>query len=239
MESSVKKETWEQYSTYSIYSFKQFRLCFIPEKEEAGEASDLPSFLEFTIEKEEAGEADEAKAVGQLRNPRLANLLGWCCEGDERLLVAELMPHETLSKHLFHWETLVFLEFCRGQALDGGFQGRPNKDSDTCYAFWVGGVLRILGANKFIDKSTLRDFLLTCQSKDLEEFQKLKAKKEAEGEKLSSEEIVRPRVALSDCQNSFSSPEDVQGFYSTALKTRTTSIKTAGLTSFPDYLMFT
>ncbi|GKA54964.1 serine/threonine-protein kinase BSK5-like protein [Tanacetum coccineum] len=48
---------------------------------------------------------DEAKAVGQLRSQRLANLLGCCCEGDERLLVAEFMSNETLSKHLFHWET--------------------------------------------------------------------------------------------------------------------------------------
>ncbi|TYH97703.1 hypothetical protein ES332_A12G260400v1 [Gossypium tomentosum] len=47
---------------------------------------------------------EEAKAVGQLRNHRLANLLGCCCEGDERLLVAEFMLNETLAKHLFHWE---------------------------------------------------------------------------------------------------------------------------------------
>ncbi|GMH07386.1 hypothetical protein Nepgr_009226 [Nepenthes gracilis] len=48
---------------------------------------------------------EEAKAVGQLRSERLANLIGFCSEGDERLLVAEFMPNETLSKHLFHWET--------------------------------------------------------------------------------------------------------------------------------------
>ncbi|KAL4565519.1 hypothetical protein LXL04_029617 [Taraxacum kok-saghyz] len=48
---------------------------------------------------------EEARTVGQLRSPRLANLLGCCCEGDERLLIAEFMPHETLAKHLFHWET--------------------------------------------------------------------------------------------------------------------------------------
>ncbi|KAI5655493.1 hypothetical protein M9H77_32680 [Catharanthus roseus] len=47
---------------------------------------------------------EEARAVGQLRNHRLANLLGCCYEGDERLLVAEFMPNETLAKHLFHWE---------------------------------------------------------------------------------------------------------------------------------------
>ncbi|OIT28280.1 PREDICTED: probable serine/threonine-protein kinase At5g41260 [Nicotiana attenuata] len=48
---------------------------------------------------------EEARSVGSLRNNRLANLLGCCCEGDERLLVAEFMPNETLAKHLFHWET--------------------------------------------------------------------------------------------------------------------------------------
>ncbi|KAG2673285.1 hypothetical protein I3760_13G083000 [Carya illinoinensis] len=48
---------------------------------------------------------EEARAVGQLRNERLANLIGCCCESDERLLVAEFMPNETLSRHLFHWET--------------------------------------------------------------------------------------------------------------------------------------
>ncbi|KAK9716570.1 hypothetical protein RND81_06G242800 [Saponaria officinalis] len=48
---------------------------------------------------------EEAKIVGQLRSQRLANLIGCCCEGDERLLVAEFMPNETLAKHLFHWET--------------------------------------------------------------------------------------------------------------------------------------
>ncbi|XP_022732248.1 probable serine/threonine-protein kinase BSK3 [Durio zibethinus] len=47
---------------------------------------------------------EEARAVGQLRSERLANLIGCCYEGDERLLVAEFMPNETLSKHLFHWE---------------------------------------------------------------------------------------------------------------------------------------
>ncbi|BAF13668.2 Os03g0825300 [Oryza sativa Japonica Group] len=48
---------------------------------------------------------EEARAVGQLRSVRLANLIGCCCENGERLLVAEFMPHETLAKHLFHWET--------------------------------------------------------------------------------------------------------------------------------------
>ncbi|GAB4828419.1 Serine/threonine-protein kinase bsk1 [Ancistrocladus abbreviatus] len=48
--------------------------------------------------------AEEAKGVGRLRHKRLANLIGYCCDGDERLLVAEYMPNDTLAKHLFHWE---------------------------------------------------------------------------------------------------------------------------------------
>ncbi|XP_073311060.1 serine/threonine-protein kinase BSK6-like [Primulina huaijiensis] len=47
---------------------------------------------------------DEAKAVGNLRSGRLANLIGCCIEGEERLLVAEFMLNDTLAKHLFHWE---------------------------------------------------------------------------------------------------------------------------------------
>ncbi|KAM0883555.1 hypothetical protein ACQ4PT_031565 [Festuca glaucescens] len=35
---------------------------------------------------------------------RLANLIGYCCDGDEPLLVAEFMPNDTLAKHPVHWE---------------------------------------------------------------------------------------------------------------------------------------
>ncbi|OVA00106.1 Protein kinase domain [Macleaya cordata] len=46
----------------------------------------------------------EASGVGKVRHKRLVNLIGCCAEGDERLLVAEFMPNDTLSKHLFHWD---------------------------------------------------------------------------------------------------------------------------------------
>ncbi|XP_011045207.1 PREDICTED: probable serine/threonine-protein kinase At4g35230 isoform X1 [Populus euphratica] len=48
--------------------------------------------------------AEEAWGGGKLRHKKLANLIGYCCDGDERLLVAEYMPNDTLAKHLFHWE---------------------------------------------------------------------------------------------------------------------------------------
>lgn len=68
---------------------------------------------------------EEARTVGQLRSEKMANLVGCCCEGDERLLVAEFMPNETLSKHLFHWESQPLkwamrlrVALCLAQALE-------------------------------------------------------------------------------------------------------------------------
>jgi hypothetical protein len=60
---------------------------------------------------------EEAKGVGELRHPRLANLIGYCCDGDERLLIAEFMPNDTLAKHLFHCESPFLL--CNSSRLFG------------------------------------------------------------------------------------------------------------------------
>ncbi|XP_076907449.1 serine/threonine-protein kinase BSK5-like [Bidens hawaiensis] len=76
---------------------------------------------------------DEAKAVGQLRSERLANLLGCCFEGNSRFLVEEYMPHESLTKHLLHWEGQPLIWAMRfqvalflAQALDYcSSKGRP------------------------------------------------------------------------------------------------------------------
>ncbi|XP_071907472.1 ubiquitin carboxyl-terminal hydrolase 14-like isoform X1 [Coffea arabica] len=87
----------------------------------------------------------------------------------------------------------------------------------------------ILSLNIPLHKATNRN--------ELEAFEKLKAEKHAEGKEVSAEEIVRPRVPLKDCLDCFSAPEEVHDFYSSALKSKTTAIKTAGLTSFPDYLV--
>ncbi|XP_073314047.1 serine/threonine-protein kinase BSK2-like [Primulina huaijiensis] len=67
----------------------------------------------------------EAAEVGKVRHKRLVNMIGCCAEGDERLLVAEYMPNDTLSKHLFHrdkqplpWEMRLRVSYHIGQALD-------------------------------------------------------------------------------------------------------------------------
>ncbi|KAL6011865.1 Serine/threonine-protein kinase bsk1 [Asimina triloba] len=77
--------------------------------------------------------AEEAWGVGKLRHRRLANLIGYCCDGDERLLVAEYMPNDTLAKHLFHWENQTIewamrlrVAFYIAEALDYcSSEGRP------------------------------------------------------------------------------------------------------------------
>lgn len=55
---------------------------------------------------------NEAAGVGKVRHKRLVNLIGCCAEGDERLLVAEYMPNDTLSKHLFHCTSFSCFCFC-------------------------------------------------------------------------------------------------------------------------------
>ena len=45
----------------------------------------------------------------------------------------------------------------------GGFQGRPNKDEDTCYSFWLGASLAILGASSNIGAEAVGCFARCCQ----------------------------------------------------------------------------
>ncbi|KAJ1407486.1 Serine-threonine/tyrosine-protein kinase, catalytic domain [Sesbania bispinosa] len=48
----------------------------------------------------------EIAVLSQVRHRHLVSLLGYCVEGNERLLVYEYMPLGALSQHLFHWKSL-------------------------------------------------------------------------------------------------------------------------------------
>ncbi|KAI8557723.1 hypothetical protein RHMOL_Rhmol04G0031800 [Rhododendron molle] len=72
---------------------------------------------------------------------------------------------------------------------------------------------------------------------ELEAFHKSKGERDTQGKEVSADEIVRPRVRLVDCLRSFVAAEEVHDFYSTELKAKVTATKTAGLISFPDYLV--
>ncbi|KAM7495501.1 hypothetical protein LguiB_030110 [Lonicera macranthoides] len=121
--------------------------------------------------------------------------------------------------------------------------GNPQLDSSRSFKFGIEERLECPSGKVAYNKR--QDYILSLNiplhkatnRKELEDFQKLKTEKTAEGKEVSADEIVRPRVPLKDCLESFSSQEEVHDFYSTALKAKTTALKTAGLTSFPDYLV--
>ncbi|CAA0836775.1 Geranylgeranyl transferase type-1 subunit beta [Striga hermonthica] len=89
----------------------------------------------------------------------------YCAVASLKLMgfLEEDLPSKDISSHIINVPLLLDWSLQK-QAKDGGFQGRANKPSDTCYAFWIGGVLRILRADKFLNKRALHSFLLTCQS---------------------------------------------------------------------------
>ncbi|KAM5585850.1 hypothetical protein ABKV19_004984 [Rosa sericea] len=120
--------------------------------------------------------------------------------------------------------------------------GRPEIDPARSFKFGIED--RILCSSGKVAYNRRLDYILSLNiplheatNKELAAFQKLKAEKILEGKEVSNDEIVRPRVPLEACLASFSSPEEIQDFYSTALKAKTTALKSAGLTSFPDYLV--
>ncbi|XP_011504497.1 PREDICTED: geranylgeranyl transferase type-1 subunit beta [Ceratosolen solmsi marchali] len=47
---------------------------------------------------------------------------------------------------------------------DGGFHGRPGKPSDSCYSFWIGATLQLLGVKELSDCEENRAFVLDTQN---------------------------------------------------------------------------
>lgn len=45
----------------------------------------------------------------------------------------------------------------------GGFNGRPEKQEDVCYSWWVLSSLAVLERVQWIDRRSLIDFMLSCQ----------------------------------------------------------------------------
>jgi len=55
---------------------------------------------------------------------------------------------------------------CERQTPGGGLNGRPQKDADVCYSWWVLSALTLLRHTDWIDSSALRSFILQCQDED-------------------------------------------------------------------------
>lgn len=51
------------------------------------------------------------------------------------------------------------------QCDSGGLNGRPEKQADVCYSWWIVSVLSIIGKLKWIDNDLLVKFILNAQDK--------------------------------------------------------------------------
>ncbi|KAJ0264582.1 Ubiquitin carboxyl-terminal hydrolase 14 [Hirschfeldia incana] len=124
-------------------------------------------------------------------------------------------------------------------------RGKLRADLDPSRSFKFGVEEKVLCSSGKVSYNKREDCILSLNiplqeatNKDeLEAFNNQKAGKGLEENNMSTDEIVRPRVPLEACLATFASPEEIHDYYSTALKGKTTAIKTTGLTSFPDYLV--
>lgn len=63
------------------------------------------------------------------------------------------------------------IDWCVKRQLHG-FQGRVEKPMDSCYAFWVGASLKLLGVGVFLNSEACAQFLKECESASTGGFQK-------------------------------------------------------------------
>lgn len=73
-------------------------------------------------------------------------------------------------------------------------------------------------------------------SAEVAAYEEKKKKIESEGKQIDPNEVVRPKVALSDCFSAFIAPEIIEDFFSTAIQGKTLAKKTSKLKTFPDFL---
>ncbi|XP_062180355.1 ubiquitin carboxyl-terminal hydrolase 14-like [Phragmites australis] len=120
-----------------------------------------------------------------------------------------------------------------------------NYESNPCTGFKFIVEERVQCPSGKVSYNTRSDNILSLSiplheatnKEQLEAFSEKKAAMDLDGKEVCNEEIVRPRVPLEACLASFSGPEEIPDFYSTALNSKTTATKTAGFKTFPDYLV--
>ncbi|XP_046739318.1 geranylgeranyl transferase type-1 subunit beta [Diprion similis] len=76
--------------------------------------------------------------------------------------VASLLLMDNLTSALSEKQLNKLRYWCLMRQI-GGFHGRPNKPEDTCYSFWVGATLQILGVRHLTDATENRAYVLTTQ----------------------------------------------------------------------------
>ncbi|VVC33164.1 Terpenoid cyclases/protein prenyltransferase alpha-alpha toroid,PFTB repeat [Cinara cedri] len=80
--------------------------------------------------------------------------------GSTYCAIASLSLLESLSLVLDKRKLKVLERWVVNRQFNGGFQGRINKDPDTCYSFWLGATLSIIGSLDRIHKNENINFIL-------------------------------------------------------------------------------
>ncbi|XP_037793002.1 geranylgeranyl transferase type-1 subunit beta-like [Penaeus monodon] len=83
--------------------------------------------------------------------------------GSSYCAVATLQLMGKLDSGLSNTQRQRLVRWLVSRLTEGGFQGRPNKRADTCYTFWIGASLKLLGCLDLLDISALRQFVLSTQ----------------------------------------------------------------------------
>jgi geranylgeranyl transferase type-2 subunit beta len=81
----------------------------------------------------------------------------FCCVG--ALSIAK-------SLHVIHHADLLGWWLAERQCDSGGLNGRPEKQADVCYSWWILSVLSILGRVDWINRDRLASFIAKAQDPD-------------------------------------------------------------------------
>jgi ubiquitin carboxyl-terminal hydrolase 5/13 len=92
-------------------------------------------------------------------------------------------------------------------------------------------------AKKEQEKKQKEEFGKAAEGSVIQEIDLQITANEISSKDRPKEEIVRPRVPMIECFKAFAEPEMIAGFYSSAIKQKTSALKTTSLVNFPDYLV--
>lgn len=143
----------------------------------------------------------------------------------------------------FYQYLLELVERTDGGA-GGGAGALPSAGGARAFQFRVQDRIQCgaSGKVKYVTKAdnvlSLNIPLSRATNKDeLSAYEKRREEAEAAGLKVPDDDIVRPHVPLAACLESFAGAEEIQNFYSSAIRARTTALKSSRLATFPDVLV--
>uniref|UniRef100_A0A6P7GSY8 Ubiquitin carboxyl-terminal hydrolase n=1 Tax=Diabrotica virgifera virgifera TaxID=50390 RepID=A0A6P7GSY8_DIAVI len=128
--------------------------------------------------------------------------------------------------------------------LERNSKDSTNLNPGDCFKFQVEERFQC-GSSKKVKYLTRSELILSLSipmdaayNKDeVSAYEARKAEIEKQGKRLEPDAIVRPKIRFISCLESFSEPELINNFYSSAVQENVTARKTTRLSSFPDYLV--